>query len=86
MRLCIQCGYPTSGPDDMCAHHVAAFGDDWAVGNRIVCDFLHRGIVSPPPEPRAATLTMFTEVEPAGVLHGSEWEDESRARGTNTGW
>lgn len=46
-------------------------------GNRIMCDFLHRGIVSPPPGRRAATLKMFTELEPARVLHGSEWEEES---------
>jgi hypothetical protein len=46
MRLCIQCGYPTSGADDMCAHHVASYADDWAVSNRIMCDFLHRGNVS----------------------------------------
>ena len=77
MSLCIQCGYPTSGADDMCVHHVAAYADDWAMGNRIMCDFLHRGIVSPPPGRRAATLTMFTELEPARVLHGSEWEEES---------
>jgi len=76
MSLCIQCGYPTSGPDDMCAHHVASHADDWAMGNRIMCDFLHRGIVSPP-ERCAAILTMFTELEPAGVLHGSEREEES---------
>jgi hypothetical protein len=54
----------------MCAHHVASYGDDWAMGNRIMCDFLHRGVVSPPPEQRAAILTMVTELEPAGVLHG----------------
>jgi len=60
----------------MCAHHVASSGDDWAMGNRIMCDFLHRG-VSPPPEQRTATLTMDAELEPAGVLHGSDWEDES---------
>jgi len=60
----------------MCAHHVASYGDDWAMGNRIMCDFLHRG-VSPPPEQRTATLTMDAELEPAGVLHGSDWEDES---------
>ena len=76
MSLCIQCGYPTSGADDMCVHHVAAYADDWAMGNRIMCDFLHRG-VSPPPEQRTATLTMDAELEPAGVLHGSDWEDES---------
>jgi len=43
VSLCIQCGYPTSGPDDLCVHHVASCADDWAMGNRIMCDFLHRG-------------------------------------------
>jgi hypothetical protein len=60
----------------MCAHHAAGYGDDWAMSNRIMCDFLHRGVVSPPPEHRAAALTMVTELEPAGVSHGSDWEDE----------
>jgi len=56
MSLCIQCGYPTSGADDMCVHHVAAYADDWAMGNRIMCDFLHRGIVSPPPGRRSQVI------------------------------
>jgi hypothetical protein len=60
----------------MCAHHVASYGDDWAMSNRIMCDFLHRGVVSPSPEHGAATLTMVTELEPAGVSRGSDWEDE----------
>ena len=77
MSICVLCGYPTGGAEDMCAHHAASYGDDWAMSNRIMCDFLHRGVVSPPPEQRAATLTMVAELEPAGVLHGSDWEDES---------
>lgn len=59
MSLCVQCGYPTSGPGDMCDHHTATHGDDWAMGNRLMCDFLHRGVVSPPSERRAVTLTIF---------------------------
>ena len=70
MSLCVQCGYPTSGAGDMCVHHVASHADDWAMGNRIMCDFLHRGVVSPPFERGAATLTIFTR------------HDESRVRGT----
>jgi len=69
MSLCIQCGYSTSGPDDMCVHHVASYADDWAMGNGIMCDFLHRGIVSPRPGRRAATLTILTRFEPA-----REWD------------
>ena len=59
MSLCVQCGYPTSGAGDMCAHHVDSRADDWAMGNRIMCDFLHRGVVSLPSERRAATSTSF---------------------------
>ena len=47
MSRCVHCGQPTLGPDDFCGHHTAGHGDDWATGNRIMCDFLHRGIVSP---------------------------------------
>lgn len=49
MSLCVHCGQPTLGPDDFCAHHTSGHGDDWATGNRIMCDFLHRGIVSSTP-------------------------------------
>ena len=77
VSVCVLCGYPTGSPEDMCAHHVASYADDWAMGNRLMCDFLHRGVVSALPKRCAATLTMFTELEPAGVLHGSEWEDAS---------
>jgi len=53
----------------MCVHHVDSYAGDWAMGNRIMCDFLHRGIVSPPPDRRAATLTILTRFEPA-----REWD------------
>jgi len=68
MSLCVQCGQSTFGGESLCAYHSASYGEEWARGNRIMCDFLHRGIVSPP-ERCAAILTMFTELEPAGVLH-----------------
>lgn len=45
MSLCVHCGLPTSGARELCAHHDAGYGEDWADGNRIMCDFLHRGIV-----------------------------------------
>ena len=47
MALCVLCAQPTLGDQDVCAFHVASLGDDWATGNRIMCDFLHRGIVHP---------------------------------------
>ncbi len=31
------------------APNLTGHGDDWATGNRIMCDFLHRGIVLPGP-------------------------------------
>ena len=51
MSHCAQCGYTTNSPGELCAHHIAGYGspsvhgDDWAAGNRMMCDFLHRGIV-----------------------------------------
>ena len=47
MSLCTSCG--VSIPDDLalCSHHHMVNGDDWSVSNRIVCDFIHRGIVPP---------------------------------------
>ena len=48
MSLCAQCGHPTFRSENLCLYHSASCGDDWARGNRLMCDFLHRGIVSPP--------------------------------------
>jgi len=45
MSLCVFCGHAVVGSRDLCAYHDAAHEDDWAVGNRIMCDFVHRGIV-----------------------------------------
>jgi hypothetical protein len=56
MSLCVVCAQPTLGPDDVCAFHVFGHGDDWATGNRIMCDFLHRGILRRAPRERADTL------------------------------
>jgi hypothetical protein len=42
MSLCACCGVPI-GDVGLCAHHHAVDGgDDWAVANRIMCDFVHR--------------------------------------------
>ena len=46
MSLCAYCGHPTAGL--WCDYHAnTPDGDDWATGNRIMCDFVHRGIVAP---------------------------------------
>jgi hypothetical protein len=31
----------------LCPHHHFVYGDDWAVANRIMCDFFHRKKVPP---------------------------------------
>ena len=54
MSLCVVCGYATLGADEMCSHHAASFTADWAEGNKLMCDLLHRGIIATPPR-RSAT-------------------------------
>src|SRR2546425_8397985 len=49
MSLCAFCGHPTGHPGGLCGHHSAGHGDDWACGNRLRCDLLHRGITSSRP-------------------------------------
>jgi len=61
MRLCVICGYTTLGAGDVCAHHTASFADDWAAGNRVMCDFLHRGIEATPPPRHAAAMRNVRE-------------------------
>jgi hypothetical protein len=50
MSLCALCASPTADAG-LCTHHIFVFGDgsSWATGNRIMCDFLHRGVVPPTP-------------------------------------
>jgi hypothetical protein len=54
MSLCAFCGLPTGDPGRVCGYHTTGHGEDWARGNRLMCDLLHRGITSPAPhiEPR----------------------------------
>jgi hypothetical protein len=44
MSPCSVCGQRVVGNAGLCAHHDAVSTDSWALGNRILCDFLHRGI------------------------------------------
>jgi hypothetical protein len=46
MSLCVFCAHSTLGGRDLCSYHDAGHDHDWAAGNRRMCDFLHRGIVS----------------------------------------
>jgi hypothetical protein len=43
MSLCASCGLPLTGDTALCPHHHCVFGEDWAAGNRLMCDFFHRG-------------------------------------------
>jgi len=49
MSLCACCGERVGDGGDLCGYHVLGDGSDWATGNRILCDFVHRGIVPPTP-------------------------------------
>src|SRR2546422_7233151 len=40
---------PHRTPGGLCGHHSAGHGGDWARGNRLMCDLLHRGITSSRP-------------------------------------
>jgi len=43
VRLCAACGLDTLHDGELCAHHHGAGGGhEWAVANRIMCDFFHR--------------------------------------------
>jgi hypothetical protein len=54
MSLCAYCGQPTLHGVGICGHHGTGEGDDWATANRLICDLLHRGIVVPECDERAA--------------------------------
>lgn len=45
--LCASCGLQLTGDLGLCPHHHCVYGDDWALANRIWCDFFHRGIAHP---------------------------------------
>ena len=49
MSLCAYCGHPSSGSAGLCTHHALHDEADWAASNRVMCDFVHRGITTPAP-------------------------------------
>jgi hypothetical protein len=49
MSRCAYCGQPTVGAGPICVGHDMPDRDDWATANRMMCDFVHRGVVSPMP-------------------------------------
>ena len=50
MNRCALCNIEVPGRWSLCAHHDAQ-EIGWAASNRIMCDFLHRGV--PPPRVNA---------------------------------
>ena len=46
MSLCVVCGGSNPDAGNICSYHLST-EDNWAVGNRIMCDFVHRAIVPP---------------------------------------
>lgn len=44
MRVCVYCGLRLGDARDLCPYNTA-YDPDWAVSNRIMCDFIHRGTV-----------------------------------------
>ncbi len=44
MSFCASCGLQLVSDAGLCEHHHRIYGDGWALSNRIMCDFFHRGI------------------------------------------
>ena len=59
----------------LCGYHSAVHGDDWAAGNRVMCDFLHRGIVRSGASSRVAGVG---ERPRSDVRQGGRGPEESR--------
>ena len=61
MSRCVLCGEPTLAEENFCLFHHDGDEDAWAAGNRIMCDFLHRGIVPPASPEHAAAFELVRE-------------------------
>lgn len=46
MSLCVVCVQSSPGAGSLCPYHVSS-EQDWAVANRIMCDFFHRKKIPP---------------------------------------
>jgi len=46
MNRCAWCNMEVAAGSNLCAHHDAP-ETGWAASNRIMCDFLHRGLLPP---------------------------------------
>jgi hypothetical protein len=49
VSTCALCAVILTGEGELCTHHHTVKHDDWAAGNRVMCDFLHRKRIPPPP-------------------------------------
>ena len=47
MSRCVNCGETVIDGSSLSTYHLTGHGADWATANRIMCDFIHRGIVAP---------------------------------------
>jgi len=45
MSLCVMCGMQLAADACLCPQHDPTAPTGWALENRIMCDFLHRGVV-----------------------------------------
>jgi len=59
MPLCVPSAQSTLSTAEICCHHESGHGDDWATANRIMCDFLHRGVVAPTQRKRDEDLDLL---------------------------
>jgi hypothetical protein len=57
ISLCAVCGQELTMSASLCAYHERAAVDSWAIENRIMCDFFHRGI-----PPRRLSVAECAEV------------------------
>jgi hypothetical protein len=56
VSVCALCAVVMTGDAELCTHHHVVKRDDWAEGNRVMCDFLHRKQIRPPsPDDEALT-------------------------------
>ena len=62
MSRCGLCGEMAAGAGEICVYHMSFPADDWATGNRMMCDFLHRGIVPAGSRGRADDLDVFADL------------------------
>jgi hypothetical protein len=58
MSLCVLCGIETNTAEALCAYHPGGTDADWAHSNRVMCDFVHRGVV-----PAATAVAMAIDVD-----------------------